>query len=203
MDVKKLKRIFIFAIIALIIVLTVPLIVNKVKENNSKEPFKTTDEKQYVFDFGNILNLESEGGPAEYKINDTENPSLGIINDYYEDIPIEYVEPDVAVLSTFEGKVTVSSRWLDEGYANCIEQPSFGNLIKVVIKDAEFSARLSDVSINDVSDYIKVLEGQGYTNIIQDKKDKKADIYRYTVRNDDGLTVFLNYSESNLEITVN
>ena len=201
MNAKKKKIIVLMFVFLLLIILLISLIIGINNDKGNQNVLEENNTEKYVYDFGEILDLESDRGFEEYATNGTDYPSLGIISDFYEGVEVTYHD-DKITMQTYEGMITVSASWMDEGKAKYIKQPEFGALQKFVLKKYSIAAIYADTTMKETITYINELAGLGYNNVVLDEKNKKDDYYYYSAKNKDGITVTLNYEKDMLYIEV-
>lgn len=198
---NKKKIIVLVFIVFLLIVLFTSIMKLFVNNENDENTVSLSDE--YVYGFGNTLDLEEQSGFEEYVVTGTDYPSLGTENEYF-DIDSEIITYDDKMdMQTFKGYITVSASWMDEGMAKKIKEPEFGNIKKFILSTNDtISVRYDDVRLKDVEKYIDELTDAGFIKVILDNKNKKKDYYYYTAEKLDGSKVSLNYSNSEFYIEV-
>ena len=200
MNAKKMRILFLLIAILLFIIVWVSVMINNKNDNsNINDKLDDIDNDDYAFHFSETLDLEAENVSKEADMG-TDYTSLGTISEFYDGTDIKYKE-DKIYMDSFEGTIIISASWMDESFAKNIKEPEFGNLEKFVLKPNSANARYSDVSMKNVTSYINELSGLGFSNVVKNEKDKKADKYIYSAKKDD-LTVTLNYEQGYLVIIV-
>lgn len=200
MSTRKKKIILLLMVLLLLLVIIVSISSNgekNITNNNEEEnnvPIADID-KNYQYDFNETLDLEANEGSEEIASNGTDYPNFGILGEYYEGAEIRY-EEDKMYIQSYDGYDVVSVSWLDESYAQHVNEPSFGVLQRCVLTRTQFSALYIEVTMKDVENYIKELEELGFTEVIMDKKDKKQGYYVYSAKKGD-ITATVNYTDNN------
>lgn len=194
---KKKKRIIIFGLLVLIILI---FLIIKVFNGQNIDEEKLDDVNEYVYKFGETLNLETANGIEEYEAPDTGTDSFGNLEGYDES-DVVYDE-DKMIIQTFDGNQIISSSWIDEGKANLISPPEFGELEKFILYGTSITAKYTNVKIKDLDRYINQLAGMGFNEVSLDNKNKKKDYYYYTAGKGEDSSVSLDYSDGVLYINV-
>lgn len=195
---KKLLILIFFVVLILIAVVT--LDDNSKTENNSSNEINQ-ETKNYVYNFNQTLNLETEKGIEENESIGTEISDIGIITDYYDEDDIDFID-DKIYLQSFEGVKVVSFSWPEEGIVSLIKEPDFGVLDRVISNKeySEITAIYKDTTIKNIDSYINLLSGLGFSNVEKKDKNKNKDYYNYIATNQGGARVILNYSEGSMNL---
>lgn len=185
---EKKKRI-ILAFIVIVLVIFISIFINLFKEDKVTKPNDNNMADKYVYNFGETLDLEDENGLEEYLVIGTDSPNFGIVDEK----DIFFVDEDDIIMETMEGYITISHEWKEEGCAREVEQPGFGTLEKFILNGESISVRYTDVTIKEVSKYIKKLDSLGYTDVRLDNMNTKKDYYYFNAKKSDGVTVTITY----------
>lgn len=167
---KKIILILAICILILIIFLTVQFNGNAIKDNQG--------------DLNNTLQNEPD------TLEDELISKYG--TNFYDHLDVQYYD-DKAEIKTYDGAVTVSLTWMNEGNATYVKEPEFGELDIFTYKYNMISASYSNVKIRDVDEYINQIKEMGFNQVIIDNKNKKNDYYNYSSKNGEGVIFTLNY----------
>ncbi len=191
---KKILIVLMFSIMLILVLISMIVDNNKSKTNFSN--VTNEESKNYVYGFGETLNLETEEGMEENESIGTDISGIGIIPDYYDDNDVIFGNNQIT-FESFEGIKIVAFSWPEEGVSSLIEEPSFGILDRVISNKeyTEITAIYKEVTIKNIDSYINLLSGMGFSNVERKEKNKGKDYYDYIATNADGLALIINYSE--------
>lgn len=201
MNLKNKKKLLILIFFVVLILIAVATLGDNSKTENNSSTEINQETKNYVYNFNQTLNLETEKGIEENESIGTEISDIGIITDYYDEDDIDFID-DKIYLQSFEGVKVVSFSWPEEGIVSLIKEPDFGALDKVISNKeySEITAIYKDVTIKNIDSYINLLSGLGFSNVEKKDKNKNKDYYNYIATNQDGARVILNYSEGSMNL---
>ena len=194
MEAKK-KKAIILLVIGLILIVVILSVINNIDNGNVDENDENLAEK-YVYNFGNTLDLENDRGFEEYAVNGTDYPSFGITNEYFDTENELYYYEDKVRMMTYDGYITISFSWMDEGVGQKVTEPDFGNLEKFILRNSSFSARYSEVGMKEMEEYINELAAKGFSNVELNNKNKKEDYYYRAAKE------FKNSNDEEIRVTV-
>ncbi len=101
-------------------------------------------------------------------------------------------------------EVEKNLQWPDNEFTQTVSKPDFGVLKGAVEIDEEFFVSVTDSDFEDVKDYVEILKSEGY-NIDQKVFEEEAlgiEVYNYTASNENGYTVYIEYSVRVCSITI-
>lgn len=201
MNLKNKKKLLILIFFVVLILIAVATLGDNSKTENNSSTEINQETKNYVYNFNQTLNLETEKGIEENESIGTEISDIGIITDYYDEDDIDFID-DKIYLQSFEGVKVVSFSWPEEGIVSLIKEPDFGALDKVISNKeySEITAIYKDVTIKNIDSYINLLSGLGFSNVEKKDKNKNKDYYNYIATKQDGARVILNYSEGSMNL---
>lgn len=198
MNLKKKKIIIILIFILMLALILISVFSRKNISNSST--LDKAEEKKYVYEFDQILNLETEKGLEETENIGTEYSNLGVITDFYHDNDIEY-EGEEIHLTSFEGNKIVSFAWPEEAEEKeafrYLKEPEFGILNRIIAESdySKVTIVYEEVSMKNVESYLNVLAGYGFTNVEKKDKNKNKDYYNFIATNQENKRVVINYAE--------
>lgn len=195
---KTKKNAIIVLLIFSMIILIVGIMLIFVDKDDNDIDLEELEKNTY--NFGSTLELEQEPVYEEIFFETEEGiESFGAL-DGFDDGNEPYVKDGKLYVPDGNETTIVSHTWMDEGNSKYIKKPDFGKLEKVVVSESEFSCGFADVSSRDVSKYKKELTDAGFNKVIIDGN--LRDIYVYSVKNEENITVTLNYIDNRLQIYV-
>ena len=198
---NNLKKMIILGAIALFILVVISTLMSNMNRNQKKNEINNEIEDSNVYDFNETIDLDTENVRKEYDPEiGTDYPNLGTISDYYDHTDVFY-EEDKVYIQSHDGYQVVSSEWMNEGYANEINEPEFGELEKFILSSPSITASFTGVKMRDTIDYINELSGLGFNEVVKNNRNNGADYYIYSAKNGD-ITVTLNYEKGKLVIMV-
>lgn len=204
-DRKKLIIIVCTILSVMFIYIVISTIMNKSDRNISLNSNKTviSNSDRSSYDFSETLNLEVASGVNEETKSTTDQPDFGVFSDFYDDIDIEQVDDTIVMEVPSGGYMTIALYWMDDGLAQKIKEPDFGNIQKFFLNpDDSITANYNDVTLKDMKKYMNELSALGFNDIVLDNQNKKKDFYYYSAKNKDDVKVTLNYEQGNFVISV-
>lgn len=202
MELKK-KKTIILIFIAIVLLIFVFLFINLFSDEEVNESNNDNITDKYVYNFGQTLDLEEEKGLEEYIDIGTDYPSLGVIDEYTSENTYIGQDGSEIIMETFDGHITIYPEWQEDGCAREVEEPEFGTLEKFILDGNSISVRYNDVTIKDVSKYIKTLSDLGYTDVRLDNVNKKKDYYYFNAQKSNGVSVTITYDNGVMCMDVN
>ena len=209
MKSRDRKKLIIIACAILSIMFIYIVISTIVKRNggsifsNSNETTEVSDSDRDSYDFSETLNLETASTVDEETKSTTDQPDLGTFSEFYNDVDIEQVDDTIVMEDPTGGYMTIAPYWIDDGLAKKIKEPDFGNLKKFFLNpDGSIRANYGDVTLEDMKKYMNELSALGFKDIVLDNQNKKKDFYYYSVQNNEGVMVTLNYESGDFSVAV-
>lgn len=204
MNPKKLRKIILLLASLLFIILVISTLTSNMnnKKNNDATFIENKSNEETVYNFNETVDLDK----VEAKMDDdseigTDYPMFGTVGDYYDNADVHY-DNDRLYIQSYNGHESISSTWLNEGYAVYINEPQFGEMEKFILSpESSISATYSEVKMKDIISYINELSGLGFNQVILNKKNNGMDYYIYSAKKGD-ITVTLNYEKGKLVIMV-
>lgn len=204
-DRKKLIIIVCAILSIMFIYIVVSTILNRSDRNISSNSDKTfiSNSDRSSYEFSETLNLEVASGVNEETKSTTDQPDFGVFSEFYDDVDIEQVDDTIVMEVPSGGYMTIALYWMDDGLAQKIKEPEFGNIEKFFLNpDGSITANYFDVTLKDMKKYMNELSALGFNDIVLDNQNKKKDFYYYSAKNKDDVRVTLNYEQGNFVISV-
>ena len=199
MNPQKLRILFILGFFVLVIIIILSISFGS-RQNNSGNHKNDNVTNNYSYSFDETVDIDSIETDTETSSYGTDSPDYGVINEFYDNTDYFFDGRELHI-QNIDGHDIVSEEWKEEGYGALIEKPEFGTLEKFILSPNQASARYNDVKMKDVESYIKSLKEQGFTNVVKDLKNNRANIYIYSAKKGEK-TVTLNYEDESLLIEI-